>query len=87
MANRGDLESAIMDAEGASAVLSILEQELTTSTTAGWKALGLEPHEHLSVTTLSPVEKRALDHASLNLRLAVAEVARVFYAAIEARSL
>ena len=83
MADRSDLESAIMDAEGASAVLSILEIELTSSTDAGWKALRLQPREDLCVTTLSPVERQALDHASISLQRAVAEVSRVFYAAIE----
>ena len=87
MANRSDLESAIMDAEGAAAVLSILEIELTSSTAAGWEALQLEPREDLCVTTLSPTERLALDHASQSLQRAVAEVSRVFYAAVDARAL
>ena len=87
MADRLELESAIMDAEGAAAVLSILEIELTSSTTAGWEALRLTPREDLCVTTLSPTEQRALDYASRNLQVAVAEVARIFYAAAGAGTL
>ena len=87
MVDRLELESAIMDAEGAAAVLSILEIELTSSTTAGWEALRLKPREDQCVTVLSPTEKRALDHASVNLQRAVAEVSRIFYAAAEAKTL
>ena len=75
-----DLEGAIMDAEGTSAVLQVLENELTGSTQAGWKALGLEPRSDLCVTALMPIERQAIDHACRNLQAAVAEVARVFYA-------
>ena len=85
MADRVDLESAIMDAEGAAAVLSILEDELMINTAAGWETLRLEPREDLCVTALSPTERRALDHASVSLQRAVAEVSRVFYAAVEER--
>ncbi len=84
---RLDLESAIMDAEGAAAVLSILESELASSTTIGWEALRLEPREDLRVTVLSPHEDRAMRYASDNLQRMVAEVARVFYAASRARTL
>lgn len=87
MVDRIDLESAIMDAEGAAAVLSILEDELVSNTTAGWKALRLKPRGDLCVTALSPMERRALDHASHSLQQAVVEVARIFYAAVEARTL
>ena len=85
MSDRGelthvDLEFAIMDAEGASAVLAIIENKLTSSTEAGWKALRLEPREDLCVTALSPLENRALTYASKNLQTCVAEVARIFYA-------
>ncbi len=75
-----DLESAIMDAEGAAAVLQVLENELTGSTEAGWKTLGLEPRADLCVTALLPIEQQAMGHASRSLQAAVAEVSRVFYA-------
>ena len=75
-----DLESAIMDAEGASAVLQVLENELTGSTEAGWKTLGLEQRSDLCVTALLPIEHQAIGHACRSLQAAVAEVSRVFYA-------
>ena len=75
-----DLESAIMDAEGASAVLQVLENELTSTTDRGWKVLGLEPRADLCVTALMPIERQAIDHACRSLQAAVAEVSRVFYA-------
>ena len=75
-----DLESAIIDAEGASAVLQVLENELTGSIEAGWKTLGLEPRTDLCVTALLPIEHQAMGHATRSLQAAVAEVSRVFYA-------
>ena len=83
MVDRSDLEGAIMDAEGAAAVLWALEDDLTSSTVAGWKALRLEPREDLCVTVLTPRQQQALDYASRNLQQTVAEVSRIFYAAIE----
>ncbi len=81
MRDRLALDSAIMDAEGAAAVLMILEGELTSSLNEGWERLGMSPREGLTLIALSPMERRALDHASAALRAAVAEVSRVFYAA------
>lgn len=75
-----DLESAIIDAEGASAVLQVLESELTSSIEAGWKALGLAPRADLCVTALLPIEHQAITHAARSLQAAVAEVSRVFNA-------
>ena len=83
MVDKTDLESAIMDAEGAAAVLEILEEKLTSSTTAGWEALEMKPRDYLRVTALSPTADRALRYAGLSLRSAVAEVSRIFYAAVE----
>ena len=87
MANYLDLESAIMDAEGAVAVFDILQSHLTGSTAAGFQALGLTFREDICVTALSPQEQRALDHAGLELCSAIREVSRVFYAALKERRL
>ena len=83
MANYLDLESAIMDAEGAVAVQSVLEDALLSSADAGWVALGLKPREDLCVTALSPSEQRALQYASLRVWVAVKEVSQVFRAVLE----
>ena len=87
MVDRSDLESAIMDAEGAAAVLWALEDDLTSSTTAGWEVLRLNPRDNLCFTALSPRQQLALDYASRNLQQTVAEVSRVFYAALEGGTL
>ena len=83
MCSHFDLESAIMDVEGAAAVLQVLEDQLTRSTSAGWELLRLKPREDLCVTVLSSTEQRALTYASQSLQQAVAEASRLFYAAIE----
>ena len=87
MSDRIDLESAILDAEGAAAVLEVLEDKLRSSTKAGWEALKLREVEGLSVVVSSSQEFRALTYASQNLQDAIAEVSRVFYAAVEARKI
>ncbi len=78
--DRLDLESAIMNAEGAAAVLMLLENELTSSLNEGWERLAITPRENMNVTVLSDIERRAVDYASMSLRQTVAEVSRVFYA-------
>ena len=79
MLNKLALESAIMEAQGAAAVLVILEDHLTANINEGWKTLQLPPRSDLRVTALSRVEDRALRHASQSLVEAVKCVAAVFY--------
>ncbi len=78
--DRLDIESAIMNAEGAAAVHAIIEHDLLSSLTEGWEAIGIPPRENMNVTVLSDIERRAVDYASMSLRQTVAEVSRVFYA-------
>ena len=79
MSDQLALEGAIIDAEGAAAVHSVIEEALTGERAAGWADLGLEPREGLEVVLMTLEERRALLHAGDRLREAVAEVSRQFY--------
>ena len=80
MISRLDIEDGIMNAEGASAVLSLLQMELMSSTAEGWRTLGLKPRDDLFVMAMSSAEYQALHYAMNDLQKQVAEVARLFYA-------
>ena len=87
MSPKLELESAIMDAKGQAAVMSVLREALLTHDGQQWDRIGIAPIKGSAIAVFSDDEWRAVDHALLNLLVAVEAVDKAFYAASEARAL
>ena len=79
MADRHDMESAVLDVEGAMALFSVAREALPRHDGQKWADVGVVPQPGMCVALFAEGEWRAFDHAATVLQDAVDKLSLAFY--------